>query len=274
MNVEFNEEKIRKTLRDFYNATGIDMDLLKTDFSPACGYPLHNNDYCRAIQRTAAGSCACRQSDSRLLEKCRDTKTIQTHICHAGLVDVAIPLLYDGAVIGYIIFGRMKPDRDLSRLQTYLSGLGLEPGHAEALYNDIPFYDESRIRSVSGIAEMVVKYILLENMLSPAMDSGVDRAAAYIREHLSGDLSLQALSRNAGISKSALYSGFHQRYGCTVNSYIKAQRVERSTALLTGTNLSVEEISQRTGFSSASYYSKIFKAQTGLSPLQYRKRHS
>ena len=41
--------------------------------------------------------------------------------------------------------------------------------------------------------------------------------------------------------------------------------------LLAKTNLSIEEISQRVGFSSASYYSKMFKKQIGVAPLKYRK---
>jgi two-component system response regulator YesN len=48
--------------------------------------------------------------------------------------------------------------------------------------------------------------------------------------------------------------------------------VEASLPLLRDTTLSMEDISQRVGFSSASYYSKTFKKQTGQSPLQYRKQ--
>ena len=68
-----------------------------------------------------------------------------------------------------------------------------------------------------------------------------------------------------------LYEAFHRRFHCTVSSYINSKRVERSTELLRKTDLSMEDISQRVGFSSASYYSKIFKKHTGTTPLQYRK---
>ena len=79
------------------------------------------------------------------------------------------------------------------------------------------------------------------------------------------------ICRSTNLSKTVLYDAFHQKFRCTVSSYINAKRVERSMELLDKTDLSIEEISQRTGFSSASYYSKIFKKQTGKSPLQYRK---
>lgn len=271
MTVEFDSQKISAALRDFYNATGIDMELLKTDFTPANAQRLHNNRYCSAVQSCAAGKDACRASDTALLEQCRRTRSAQTHICHAGLVDVAIPILYDDTIIGYIIFGRMKPDTDFSGLEAYFSRLGLDVRYAEEAYREIPFFDADKIQSVSNIATLLVKFILLENLLKPSRSDSIEKASAYIQENLDRDLSIQTISRSTSISKSVLYKAFHDHYHCTVGSYINAKRVEKSMELLTKTNLSVEEIAQRVGFSGASYYSKTFKKQTGLSPLQYRK---
>lgn len=271
MLIEYDSQKIQQALQDFWAATGIDMDLLKPDLTPACAYLLHGSAYCRAIQSTAAGSRACRCSDRALLEKCRATGTMQHHVCHAGLVDVAIPLLHSGACIGYIIFGRMRPSRDLSALERCVSVLGLDRAAAETAYRQIPVYDEDRIRAVSGIATLLVKYILLENMLRPDPADPVSRAADFIRENLDRALSIQDIARGTGISKTVLYKAFHSRLGCTVGSFVNSQRIERSLALLRDTTLSLEEISQRVGFSSASYYSKVFRSIMGLSPLQYRK---
>ena len=273
MTVEFDIQKITRALRDFYNATGIDMQLLKSDFSPV-GQSLQKNcSYCVTIQSTPAGSHACRHSDMELLHRCAATRQAQTHICHAGLVDVAIPLLYGDTVIGYIIFGRMKSARDLCALEAHIRDLGIDPDQAAQAYREIPFFDSERIRSVSNIATLLVKYILLENMLRPNADSGIEKAVAYINSNLEKDLSVQTVSRGTNLSKTTLYKAFHTHYQCTLSGYISEKRVERSLALLENTNLSVEEISQKVGFSSASYYSKIFKKQRGISPLQYRKTH-
>lgn len=271
MNLEYDTKKISEALDDFFNATGIDMDLLKPDFSPACDRPLHGSRYCRAVQRSPEGCRACRASDRALLEACRDTLSTQMHICHGGLVDVAMPLLHGDHLIGYIIFGRMRPDTDFSALCHRLRQLGMDLTEAESAYCEIPLYNGDRIKSVSHIAALLVKYILLENMLRPGPGDAAERAAAYIRENLSQELSVQAIARGTNISKSVLYTAFHRRFGCTVSDYIRRQRVERSKALLLQTRLSMEEIAQQTGFSSASYYSRAFKEITGISPLRYRK---
>jgi len=271
MTAEFDTKKISAMLQDFYNATGIDMDLLKADFTPASGHRLRNNRYCSLVQSTPAGQLACKKSDAQLLQQCASTGRMHTHICHAGLVDVAIPIIYDDSILGYIIFGRMKPNRDFSALVRYITRLGVGIPEAEAAYDQIPFFDEEKIHSLSNIATLMVKYILLERMLTPKITGNIEKAVAYIHDNLHRELSIQDISRNSNLSKTMLYEAFHRRFHCTVSSYINSKRVERSTELLRKTDLSMEDISQRVGFSSASYYSKIFKKYTGTTPLQYRK---
>ena len=134
MTLQFDRHKIREALRDFYNATGIDMELLMADFTPADPTRPHNCHYCNLVQSSAGGKEACRCSDTALLEACKATGSVQMQPCHAGLLDVAIPIVYDGSIIGYIIFGRMKPDTDFSPLKAYLSGLGLNTEEAEAAF--------------------------------------------------------------------------------------------------------------------------------------------
>ena len=271
MNLQFDRQKIREALRDFYNATGIDMELLLPDFSPADPSRPHNCRYCDLVQSSAVGREACRCSDMALLEACRATGQAQMLPCHAGLLDVAIPIVHDDGIIGYIIFGRMKPEPDFTPLADYLASLGLDTGEMEAAFSEIPFFQEDRIRSVSNIATLLVKYNLLENLLEPNRE-GIHRAESYIRRHLAQPLSIQDIARGTGISKSVLYKAFHRHHGCTLGAFVNACRVEASLPLLRDTTLSMEDISQRVGFSSASYYSKTFKKQTGQSPLQYRKQ--
>jgi len=274
MIVNYDIRKISQTLQDFYNATGIYMDLFKDDFS-AVGKLSHwaNNRYCESVLCTAEGKKACLSSDRSLLEKCKKSRRTEMHICHAGLIDAAVPILYDDVIIGYIIFGQIKTSTDFSALENYLSKLGLDTAVMKKYHAELPFYESDKIQSISNIASMLVKHILLENMLRPDFDESIQKAVSYINDHLEKDLSVREIARNINISKSVLYRRFHTCFNCTVSEYINTKRVDRSIELLTKTDLSIEEISQKTGFSSASYYSKIFKKEKGVSPLQYKKTH-
>ena len=123
-----------------------------------------------------------------------------------------------------------------------------------------------RIKFGETAEEAVVREVFEET----GVEMEVDRLG-FIHENLETDLSIQSISRATNISKSVLYKAFHSRYSCTVGAYINEARVERSLEYLLKTNLPMEEIAQKVGFSSGSYYSKTFKKQMGISPLQYRK---
>ncbi len=90
----------------------------------------HNNRgnecYCHAIQNTEAGKKACFLSDACLLEKCKKSKKPQMHVCHAGLVDIVVPILYEDIIIGYIIFGQLKMENHFSAFENYIADLGLD----------------------------------------------------------------------------------------------------------------------------------------------------
>ena len=274
MIINYDIQKINKALKDFYNATGMDMDLLRPDFSPAGILRIQNDSYCKSVQNSEHGGRACRKSDIYLLEKCKKSRKAEMHICHAGLVDVAVPIIYDDTIIGYIIVGRMKPNNDFSLVEEYIKSLGLDTDKIREYYNNIPFYDEDKIESISNIAAMFVKYILLENMLRPDYDETLAKAISYIDNNTNGDLSIKKICKEVNTSKSVLYDKFHANFQCTVSEYIKKKRVERSAGLLRKTDMSIEEISQKVGFSGASYYSKTFKKIMGTTPLKYKKMRS
>lgn len=273
MIIDYDIKKLDKALSDFYNAVGIRIDLLKDDFSPISSNQHEICDYCLAIQSCPRGKDICIWSDTNLLEKCKSSKKTQVHICHAGLVDIATPVLYDDVIIGYIIFGQIKTDTDFSTLKDYIGGLGLDTDKMEECYSNLLLFKPNKIESITNIASMLVKHILLENMLKPAANDGIRIVIDYIDKNLERDMSIKEISSSTNVSKSVLYKQFHDKFNCTVSEYIKRKRIEKSIKLIEKGGLSIEEISQSVGFSSASYFSKTFKAYMGNSPLQYKKLH-
>lgn len=270
--INYDIPKINQMLKDFYNATGISMDLLKADFSFVGNHSFwENKKYCKTIQSTESGRHACLCSDAGLLEKSRESKQVEMHVCHGGLVDVSVPVLYHDTIIGYLIFGQFRIDTDFSDIEDYLKQSGLDTKEMMEYYSEIDVWNTEQIKSISNIARMLVKHILLEKMLKPDLDETFEKVLVYINEHLAAELSVQSISRHTNISKSALYRMFHTHFHCTVSQYINQKRIEKSIELLTESNLSIEEIAARTGFSGGSYFSKIFKKEMGISPLKYKK---
>ena len=272
MLIDFNKERLEETLSDFYAAIGVNINIADENFQMISERYSLNNKYCTYIQSLDNGREKCICSDKELLLKCRETKKAQFHVCHAGLIDVGVPIIHADTVIGYLILGQMKKTDDFFH---YLKKNEAIPENAKSMkeyYDELVLFDEGKITSIINIALMLAKYILLEKMLYSVTNDCVDRVVHYISENLSEPFSIKKMSAAVGYSSSEIYKSFHKYHHCTVGEYVTKSRIEYSCGLLLETDLSVEEISVKCGFSSAPYFSKKFKELMGISPVKYRKQ--
>ncbi|MBR5542511.1 MAG: PocR ligand-binding domain-containing protein [Oscillospiraceae bacterium] len=270
MFIDCDIEKLKRTFIDFSNATGIVINFVDTSLSHSTFHTISHNNYCKTINNIPNGERCCTTCDSTLLLKCSKSKKLEMHICHAGLVDAAVPIYHHEMLLGYIILGQMKTDPDFSKVKDYIKKFDLDPEKMEEYYKELPLYCDEAVASIANIAVMLTKYILLENMLKPSFDKNIEVAINFINENLHNHLTIQYISKQINVSKTVLYKTFRNHFNCTVNEYINSRRIEKSAELLLTTDLSVESISQKIGFSGAAYYSKLFKKQKGISPLKFR----
>ena len=94
----------------------------------------------------------------------------------------------------------------------------------------------------------------------------------YIQEHYQAQISLQKLSEMVGYSPNYISTIFKKECGINVRDYVKYIRIERAKELLITTELFAYQIASCTGFSDESYFSRIFKRATGMSPNKYRNQ--
>lgn len=101
----------------------------------------------------------------------------------------------------------------------------------------------------------------------------IDRATEIIERHLDDpEFNVGTFSREIGMARTNLFAKFKAVTGSTPNEFISTIRLKAAAAMLASRpELNVSEIADHTGFSSAHYFSKCFKAQFGMSPLAYRK---
>jgi AraC-like DNA-binding protein len=78
-----------------------------------------------------------------------------------------------------------------------------------------------------------------------------------------------ALSANMAINSFARL--FKKEMGVTTQRFIKERKINNACALLDHTELSIEEVAQKTGFADGYHFSRIFKYIKGVSPGRYRK---
>ncbi|NMO95835.1 AraC family transcriptional regulator [Paenibacillus lemnae] len=93
----------------------------------------------------------------------------------------------------------------------------------------------------------------------------------YIDRNLSADLRLASLCKKASVTPSHFSRVFRQLTGMTLTDYVVAKRVVYAKELLIRTDDTSHDIAVQCGFESSSYFFKVFKKLTGVTPLHYRK---
>jgi len=103
------------------------------------------------------------------------------------------------------------------------------------------------------------------------VDRRVRRAIEFIHTHFDQELSVEQIARAAFLSEFHFARLFKQLLGATPHAYLASVRVEQAMKLLTTTDLSLLEISQRIGYASQSHFTKVFKNLTGFTPREFRQ---
>jgi AraC-like DNA-binding protein len=79
------------------------------------------------------------------------------------------------------------------------------------------------------------------------------------------------LASRVGVSKSHLIRQFQASMQITPGTYLEDTRIEKAKALLVSADLGIQMVANLCGFSSANYFSKVFKKKLGVSPSEYAK---
>jgi len=95
----------------------------------------------------------------------------------------------------------------------------------------------------------------------------------FINNYPETSLTVTDLSHKIALTPSKLQEGFKLMHNTTVNNYIRNVRIKKSEELLKTTDLNISQILYTLGFSSRSYFSKIFKEKYNCSPSTYKAQN-
>lgn len=101
-------------------------------------------------------------------------------------------------------------------------------------------------------------------------DQAITQVILYINKYHTEFINLDMLADKFYISKAHLSRTFKKVTGQTIIQYLNFCRVRTAKNLLRKSNLSILEISARTGYNSVSHFGRIFKSITGTTPTEFR----
>ena len=102
--------------------------------------------------------------------------------------------------------------------------------------------------------------------------SALRKAERYIWDNYTRKLSLKEIAEASGLSAPYFSTVFKEEMGENLSNYLNRLRVEKAAAMLITTDLPISGIATACGFEDQSWFSKIFKNNTGLTPGKYREQ--
>ncbi len=99
----------------------------------------------------------------------------------------------------------------------------------------------------------------------------IEAALHYITIHLHEKITLESVAEAVGLSPCHLSRVFKKETGVSMVDYVQEERIETAKHMLAYTDDTLSAVSQYLCFSTQSYFIRIFKKYTGMTPGQYRR---
>lgn len=113
-----------------------------------------------------------------------------------------------------------------------------------------------------------------ETTFSPGDELFMNKLNRTIELHINNaELDIPMLCKEIGISRASLYNKLKEITGMGANEYINKYRLEEAIKLIKTTEFSFTEIADKTGFSTARYFSTLFKQYTGKTPTLFKAEY-
>jgi AraC-like DNA-binding protein len=102
----------------------------------------------------------------------------------------------------------------------------------------------------------------------------ISKAKFLLQESIDAPVNLEEMVKELPMGYSRFRKAFKAATGISPNQYHLDLRLDKAKELLLSTNLTINEIAYKTGFSTIFYFSRLFKQKNGLAPKEYRLQHA
>ncbi len=110
-----------------------------------------------------------------------------------------------------------------------------------------------------------------ENCADDLLRPIVFHMAQFVHRHYAAAITLDDIAASGAVCRSRCCALFKKYAGQSPNAYLTRYRIAKGCEMLRETDRTVCEVAAACGFQSASYFSYVFRKETGRTPQSYRK---
>ena len=240
----------------------------------------HYCDFCAAAKTLPDGRRACDKSDkSDAVALAAQYRRPFLFECHLGMREWVLPLLQEETLIGIVFIGqcRIEGESDERQIAQRVLDAGGDPSVFLEAFSRLPLLTRAHLRDIGTILSQYFQIRIrhshplgqsTKNLNAPL----ATRVREYIDEHYVNTLSTALLAQTFFVSEAYLSRLFRQSFGMTLTDYLHQTRIRQARLLLRDTTASIGSIALNVGYTDTGYFSRIFKAHTGLTPTAFRNQ--
>jgi len=268
-----SQELLRGICDDIYQATGIKAVLYNADMEVIYAHPMSMSCFCGSVRQHPKLLEKCLRCDRAGLAQCQKSQDIFIYQCHMGLTEAIAPILEDGKVIGYLLFGQLLSDghQETVRQKVDTTSEILDKAALKKEIAQLEVIHDTKLRAVARLMGMCACYVRLHQLIRIQQEELILPIEEYIKRHLAdAELGIVDICRQFGISRGKLYLIAKQAYSMGITEYIRFLRLEKAMEYLQSTSWPLYRIAEKVGISDGDYLTKLLKKAYGKTPRQIR----
>lgn len=229
-------------------------------------HTIHSSAVCDFFKSKPRGLMRCIKCRSYAIRRARRDRQPFSALCINGVFEYTYPVVIEDETAAVIFIGNILTCEGEKKL----SAMGLD---------GVPFDTMERNTAEEDckkIARLLESYITLlventrDNPSSP--DTVIERIKNYVAANIEYDLKLSDVASVFFFNEAYLGRLFFKKTGTSFNSYLNSIRIIRAKELLLS-DMRVAEVAERVGYNSPSYFNRVFKEETGLTPGEYKLKN-
>lgn len=177
------------------------------------------------------------------------------------------------ALLSLSAFNEMRGSDDVGKI----SFIGSERAEIESIVNAMVAeqnekkpYSDAVMQSYMNI--LIVKMLRKVTVSQDELDGSLwQELSSYIDDNIDTKLTLEALAKKCFYNPSYFSRIFKEKFGVSFKEYIGRRRIDFAAQLLLDTELTVDDISRKAGFSDRSSFYQLFAKYKHTTPSEYRK---
>ena len=242
-----------------------------------------HNQFCDEISYIISGEATIYNSDKAQHFKSGDIHIIGKNEKHKIIVDknsnlryVCIGLKIDSEINSYKLLDNIFHNNNTTKLKAVDETRTLISLLMNELYSKSLFHEDMIEMLILQILMLIYRTVILGIVPDTKIPETPKTNALYevIRYIDSNFLTLKnvdEIALNLSYSKFYISHIFKEKTGMTISEYIARKKIEIAIDMLKSNKNTITDISEKLGYESTQSFSKMFKKQTGISPVAFKK---